>query len=397
MERRTPEGRDSSMEAFLEERAQQLFLLSDQERKGFIVKRDMQRMRSEIPLSPEQLEAVFDSLDVNNNGYLTIEQFLSGFGEFIASHSNNAWEEDNVMESTSKDLQEDDDPMQFLLQELESINVLHNIEVLRQLCRRVGREGSPNIQNNLETFLQQLITDLKRCSIEQRNLEDALKSRDDEHEAQVRRLFEEMESQLREEKKIQTRQERERLRLRRNSLEQELIDKEHQLQDSLTRQQELADRVQTLRSREANIREENERLLRAKEELETQLDSEHREVVQLQRFLDDVRQNEAWERNKHLSAGFRLAKRIMMEQQGLMHQLQLLQQMTSTLEGNDEEQASSRTSSQDVPESTGVKPWKKHLYHLESEDEFFVSTEYLPSQKCDDAEDRFQLKNAARE
>jgi hypothetical protein len=39
-------------------------------------------MRSEIPLTPEQLEAVFDSLDVNNNGYLTIEQFLSGFGEY---------------------------------------------------------------------------------------------------------------------------------------------------------------------------------------------------------------------------------------------------------------------------------------------------------------------------
>jgi hypothetical protein len=39
-------------------------------------------MRSEIPLTPEQLEAVFDSLDVNKNGYVTIEQFLSGFGEY---------------------------------------------------------------------------------------------------------------------------------------------------------------------------------------------------------------------------------------------------------------------------------------------------------------------------
>ena len=43
-----------------------------------------QRMRSEIALTPEQLEAVFDSLDVNKNGYLTIEQFLSGFGEYDA-------------------------------------------------------------------------------------------------------------------------------------------------------------------------------------------------------------------------------------------------------------------------------------------------------------------------
>jgi hypothetical protein len=41
-------------------------------------------MRSEISLTPEQLEAVFDSLDVNKNGYLTIEQFLSGFGEYDA-------------------------------------------------------------------------------------------------------------------------------------------------------------------------------------------------------------------------------------------------------------------------------------------------------------------------
>jgi Ras and EF-hand domain-containing protein len=41
-------------------------------------------MRSEIALTPEQLEAVFDSLDVNKNGYLTIEQFLSGFGEYGA-------------------------------------------------------------------------------------------------------------------------------------------------------------------------------------------------------------------------------------------------------------------------------------------------------------------------
>jgi len=47
-------------------------------------------MRSEIALTPEQLEAVFDSLDVNKNGYLTIEQFLSGFGEYGAGISDNS-------------------------------------------------------------------------------------------------------------------------------------------------------------------------------------------------------------------------------------------------------------------------------------------------------------------
>jgi hypothetical protein len=42
METKTKEGPESSMEAFMQERTQQLFLLSDRERKGFIVKRDMQ-------------------------------------------------------------------------------------------------------------------------------------------------------------------------------------------------------------------------------------------------------------------------------------------------------------------------------------------------------------------
>lgn len=51
-------------------------------------------------------------------------------------------------------------------------------------------------------------------------------------------------------------------------------------------------------------------------EIETQLQAQNREIMQVQRFLDDVRQNEVWERRKHLSTGFRLAKRIMLEQQG---------------------------------------------------------------------------------
>jgi hypothetical protein len=62
---------------------------------------------------------------------------------------------------------------------------VRSVEVLRQLCHRVEREASPHIQNNLEAFLQQLVIDLKRCQEEQKNLEEALKLKDDEHEARV--------------------------------------------------------------------------------------------------------------------------------------------------------------------------------------------------------------------
>jgi septation ring formation regulator EzrA len=59
-------------------------------------------------------------------------------------------------------------------------------------------------------------------------------------------------------------QEEQRLRLRLSTLEQDLADKERQLQDAVSRQQELMERVNLLRSKEMNVKEENERLVKAK-------------------------------------------------------------------------------------------------------------------------------------
>lgn len=41
-----------------------------------------QRLHGELPLSLEELEKVFDTLDADGNGSLTPEEFTTGFSEF---------------------------------------------------------------------------------------------------------------------------------------------------------------------------------------------------------------------------------------------------------------------------------------------------------------------------
>lgn len=77
----------AGFEVLLEQKAADLFAICDQEDKGFVTKRDMQRLKDELPLGPDQLENVFDALDQDQNGYLTLEEFTNGFEGFLGLES----------------------------------------------------------------------------------------------------------------------------------------------------------------------------------------------------------------------------------------------------------------------------------------------------------------------
>ena len=85
-------------------KASDLFAVCDQEQKGFVTKRDMQRMRDELPLDPDQLEAVFDALDADGNSYLTLEEFTEGFGHFLGIEAQTKSGEDQGCQSECREL-----------------------------------------------------------------------------------------------------------------------------------------------------------------------------------------------------------------------------------------------------------------------------------------------------
>ena len=66
-------------------RAVELFKICDNEEKGFINKKDIQRLRDATGIGPDVLEEVFDSLDLDKNGFLTLDEFTIGFSSFLGT------------------------------------------------------------------------------------------------------------------------------------------------------------------------------------------------------------------------------------------------------------------------------------------------------------------------
>lgn len=76
----------SNLRSLLSRRAVELFNMCDMETKGFINKKDIQKLCGHEPgFTPDILEEVFESLDADGNGFLTLDEFTFGFTNLFQS------------------------------------------------------------------------------------------------------------------------------------------------------------------------------------------------------------------------------------------------------------------------------------------------------------------------
>lgn len=122
----------------------ELFFLCDPEGKGYITKTDLQRVAEDLNLNFEQLDFIFDELDIDKNGRLTMDEFVEGFGTFL-SEGNGATELDSSKHDLSDEFTKDGsqtghDIFESLETGLASPNHPSEEALFREIVESVGED-----------------------------------------------------------------------------------------------------------------------------------------------------------------------------------------------------------------------------------------------------------------
>ncbi|XP_048339333.1 EF-hand calcium-binding domain-containing protein 4A [Sphaerodactylus townsendi] len=324
------------MQADMLEKARELFRLCDKEEKGFITKFDMQTLQSELPLTTEQLEAVFDSLEQDNNGYLTPIEFSMGLGKFIGieryQSSRSLRHEETFESGWSDDLdQADEEEKQFcsMMEQLEASQVFEDQSDVQELWARLQKE-QPELLTSFEEFLFRISSYIKEMHHEKESMEQVLKRRETDHDREIRCLYEEMEQQIKAERERLLCQESMR-HDRRNLLQKELQNKEQEFEKILYRQKKLEHQLQTISAEQLEMRVQNERLQHLNDNLLEQLERSKWELEVARGHLEQLQQEAQLEQQQKNRDVIQVSKNMQKEKQSLLRQLELLREMNKKL------------------------------------------------------------------
>nr|XP_058936678.1 EF-hand calcium-binding domain-containing protein 4B isoform X2 [Kogia breviceps] len=326
-------------------KAQEFFQTCDAEGKGFIARRDMQRLHKELPLSREDLEAVFDALDADGNGFLTPAEFTTGFRDFFfgqhkpreedtGEHLAQLREEKVYQTRGDADLgdvdEEEEAQFHTLMDRLGAQELLEDENDVKQLWLQLKKD-EPHLLSDFEDFLTRIFSQLLEAHEEKKELECALKKKIAAYDEEIQHLYEEMEQQITSEKEQFLLKDTERFQACSQKLERKLLSKEQEAEQLIQKQKRLEGQCTALHNDKHETKAENTKLRLTNQELARELERVSWELQDAQQQLESL-QHEARKlhQEKEMEV-YRSTESLQREKSGLLKQLDFLRERNKHL------------------------------------------------------------------
>ncbi|KAK5867759.1 hypothetical protein PBY51_012223 [Eleginops maclovinus] len=372
------------------EKTHEFFQMCDIENKGFINRRDMQRLNAELPLSAEELENVFDTLDSDGNGFLTLDEFSSGFSTFLSGQKISVDEgmgEKNACKSPTEVLyqtqweeslarpDEDEEEKHFgmLMESLGANSVFEDPAEVRSLWATLRRD-EPHLLSNFEDFLSRVTSKIIEATQEKSEMENALKRKSATHDNEIQRLYEEMEQQIKSEKDRIVLQDYERFLSRSQDLELQLSSKEKELEQLFQKQRKLEHQCQDLHSEQHDTKVENVKLKHTNDELARELEHTSQELMLAQDQLSLLQEQSTRLHEEKEIEVYRLTEGLQRERTSLLKQLDLLREMNKHLRDEKDICFQNPKNYRKTPSLRPSMSVLKHTNYFKSEDEEEMTT-----------------------
>ncbi|XP_078272666.1 EF-hand calcium-binding domain-containing protein 4B-like [Rhinoraja longicauda] len=322
-------------------KVQEFFQICDRECKGFINQRDLEHLQEELPLGPEELQSVFDALDTDGNGKLTLEEFTTGFSQFLlkekifVNKENPSRDQSEGLRWDGSDRQpavmekEEECCFRALMDNLGAKNVFTDQEEVQSLWSQLWRD-EPHLISNFEAFLTQIFTQMQKASKEKKIMEFALKRKEAENLEEIEHLYSEMEQQIQREKLAMFNKASD-LNFRCQKLEEKLKIKEREQEELSLSNMRLEKELEGLLGEKQESRTENRSLKRTTEELEDALHHMREELVAAQHEVQAVQQETSQLQEERELELYRVTEGLEREKLNLLKQMDLLREMNKHL------------------------------------------------------------------
>ncbi|XP_059557821.1 ras-related protein Rab-44 isoform X2 [Myotis daubentonii] len=293
------------------EELQGFFQASGAAERGFVTREDLAVAKFSFLGSEEEPEMIFDWVDVERKGHLSLEEFSSGlksiFGSSpstqrvrgrrpLSSKRGSAAISFPVLEEADA---EEKEAFLAFMEQLGGDPSLPEQEIW-QLWGKL-RQEEPQLAGNLEGFLAQMTSRLQEARADKEALELTLRKRDSDHQREVQQLYEEMEQQIgRQKQQLQAKSDSRDLAL--SSQMQEVLEaKEREVQQLAEGQRELEAELQRLSSAHREAGSEKLRLREAQRDLAGRLEQVQEQLQMTQGHLNFARSRVSWQVEKEPS------------------------------------------------------------------------------------------------